>query len=237
MAFKSIAEYNDDRYHGMFMLRNDKDSADVIFMYRNINDVLVANTHYIKSSNYNGYAHCLDHGCPACEKGIRIQPKLFVPLYVIENDEIQFWDRSIKFDQVLNNDVFSKFPNPSDYVFKITRNGASGDINTRYSIQAIGKNSMLSYDEILEHLHVKMPDYFETICKTWTMDEYQENLTTSSATSVDIDAMPEYKLSPRASVANPVEIPDLAEISSLDDIESASEASNSESIEIDDVDF
>ena len=218
MAFKSISEYNDDRYHGMFMLKNDKDYADVIFLYRNINDVLVANTHYIKSSNYNGYVHCLGFGCPACEKEIRIQPKLFVPLYVIESDDIQFWDRSIKFNQILDSEVFSKYPNPSEYVFRITRNGAAGDINTRYSIVGIGKNGMLSYDEILKHKDVKMPDYFDTICKEWSVDDFNENLSSSTSTSVDIDSMPEYKLSPRVSTSSnsTVELPDLPDITEPD---------------------
>ena len=35
MAFKSVEAYNNDRYNGMFILQNDGDYADVIFMYRN----------------------------------------------------------------------------------------------------------------------------------------------------------------------------------------------------------
>lgn len=58
MGFKSVKSYNDARYGGMFLLKNDGDYADVIFMYQDIEDVLVADTHYIKSPDYSGYVHC-----------------------------------------------------------------------------------------------------------------------------------------------------------------------------------
>lgn len=211
MAFKSLSEYNNDRYGGMFLLKNDGDSADVIFMYRSIEDVLVADTHYIKSDKYNGYVQCLGGGsCPACSKGIRVQPKLFIPVYVLSSEEILFWDRSIRFQQTMENDVFSKFDNPSEFVFRITRRGAAGDINTRYSIQAIAKNTVITYDEILAKCNATMPDYYNTICKDWTAEDYDSHLTPSPSNSIDADMMPEYKLSPRGN-SNPVVLPQLAD--------------------------
>ena len=83
MGFKSVTSYNEEKFNGLFLLRNDGDSADVIFLDRNIDDVLVADTHYVKSADYSGYVHCCGKGCPACAKGIRIQTKLFIPLYNI----------------------------------------------------------------------------------------------------------------------------------------------------------
>jgi len=221
MAFKSITEYNNERYSGMFLLKNDGDSADVIFMYKSIQDVLMCDTHYIKSENHSGYVQCLgSRSCPACERNIRVQPKLFIPLYVIESNTILFWDRSIRFQQQLENDVFSKFPNPSEFVFRITRHGAAGDINTRYSIQAIGKNNVLDYEGILSKLDVEFPEYYNSICKDWTSQDYNEHLSaTSSNASVDVDSMPEYKLSPRK-LTQVSEMPDILESSLESDIAS-----------------
>ena len=213
MAFKSIADYNNDRYSGMFMLRNDGDSADVVIMYNNIpNDVMVVDAHYIKSDSYSGYVQCLGpKTCPACAKGIRVQPKLFVPLYVIDSDQILFWDRSVRFQQQLDNDVFSKFANPSDFVFRITRHGLAGDINTRYSIVAVGKNDAFKYADICKKLDAEFPEYYNTICKDWSSSDYNEHLAPTSAANIDIDSMPEYKLSPRPT-ATEVELPNISEI-------------------------
>ena len=69
MAFKTVESYNEARFGGFFLLRNDGDFADVVFMYRNKDDVLVADTHYVKGSDYSGYVHCCGRGCPACSKG------------------------------------------------------------------------------------------------------------------------------------------------------------------------
>ena len=215
MAFKSMTEYNEERYGDMFMLRNDGDSADVIFMYPSRNDVMMVESHYIKSDKYSGYTQCLGQRiCPACEQGIRIQNKLFIPLYVIDSDQILFWDRNTRFFQQLDNDVFSKFANPTEFVFRITRRGTAGDINTRYEIQAVAKNNVdeMSYDAILAKLNVTFPDYYNTICADWSEEEYKEHLGGCNA-QVDVDSMPEYKISPRG-VSAVVDVPDLSSLTS-----------------------
>ena len=91
MAFKKVNDYNQEKFGGLFLLRNNGDYADVIFMYRSVDDVLVADTHYIKSADYSGYVHCQGRNCPACAKGIRVQTKLFIPMYNITDNELQFW--------------------------------------------------------------------------------------------------------------------------------------------------
>lgn len=171
MAFKSVQSYNEERFGGFFLLRNDGDYADVIFLYQGVEDVLVADVHYIKSPDYSGYVHCCGKGCPACAKGIRTQTKLFIPVYNIAANEIQFFDRTMKFEPQLQHEVFSKYPNPSEYVFRITRHGAAGDVNTVYSIQATAKNSQMPYAQILSQHNAVMPDYYNTVCRDITAGE------------------------------------------------------------------
>lgn len=171
MAFKSVKSYNEERFGGYFLLRNDGDYADVIFLYQGVEDVLVADVHYIKSPDYSGYVHCCGKGCPACAKGIRTQTKLFIPLYNIAAQEIQFFDRTMKFEPQLQQDVFAKYPNPSEYVFRISRHGGAGDVNTTYSIQAIGKNSQMPYAQILVQKNATMPEYYNTVCRDITAFE------------------------------------------------------------------
>lgn len=174
MGFKSMNSYNDEKYGNFFRLQNDGDCADVIFLYRNTGDVMMADTHYIMSNQYSGYATCSGKGCPACGKGVRIQSKLFVPLFVLGTsdpngmtDRIQFWDRTLRFQPQLLNDVFRGYPNPSEYVFRITRHGVARDINTTYDIRAIRPNTdpATSYDAICSRFGITFPDHFNLICK------------------------------------------------------------------------
>lgn len=213
MAFKSVKQYNEERYGGFFLLRNDGDYADVIFLYQKVDDVLVADTHYIKSANYSGYVHCCGRGCPACEKNIRVQTKLFIPLYNINEREIQFFDRSIRFENQLSQDVFSKFANPSEYVFRITRHGSAGDVNTTYSIVAVGKNTYMSYNEILAANHTSLPEYYSTVCRDIGSAELSDMLNASAVP----EAAPtvDYVPTPRVNVAAPAaEYPQAATVES-----------------------
>lgn len=168
MGFKSMETYDEERYSGMFRLVNDGDYEDVIIMYQNRKDVLEADVHYLKSSDFSGYVHCLGKGCPACAKDIRVQAKLFVPFYVLSKKQILYFDRSIKFMSVLDN-VFRNYPNPSEYVFRITRRGAANSVDTTYDIVAVGKNNFTTYAQILADLHTSMPEDYSQICKDYDM--------------------------------------------------------------------
>lgn len=198
MAFKSVEQFNEDRYRGKFILEDDGKSADVIFLFRSKADMLQADAHYIKSSDYSGYVHCCGKGCPACALKkpdgsllIRLQSKLFIPLYNIEKDEIEFWDRNMTFEQQFSKAVFEHYANPSEYVFKITRHGEYKDINTRYDIVAVGKNVVATYDQILAKFNAKMPDYYETIIKEYSISELTEILNSQdSAPMVEQDYIP-----------------------------------------------
>lgn len=176
MAFKSAKSYNEERYGGFFLLRNDGDYADVIFLYQNVEDVLVADVHYLKSNDYSGYVHCCGKGCPACQKGIRTQTKLFIPVYNIMTQKIEYFDRTMKFEPQLQQDVFARFPNPSEYVFRIVRHGAAGSMDTTYEITAVGSNSAMPYGKILADNGITMPEHYNTICRDVTPAEMQKML-------------------------------------------------------------
>lgn len=224
MAFKSMEQFNEEKYGNFLILPNDNDYADVIFLYRSKADVLMADVHWIKSDSYSGYAHCCGAGCPACAyptkdgKGIRLDNKLFIPLYNVTAGKIQFWDRSTRFDVQLARDVFDRFPNPSEYVFRITRHGEAGDRNTRYEIKAVGKNTSMPYDKVLADFNVQLPDYYSTVVKEMSIAEMSLLLSTpaeSAMTAVPRDAyVPAPSMTiPAPQIANnfdvPADIPDL----------------------------
>jgi len=207
MAFKTLEEFNESRYGGMFRLINDRDYADVIFLYQKYTDVLQGDTHYIKSDIYDGYVHCLGRstGCPACAKNIKVQPKVFIPMYVISiNDvmvgEIQYFDRTPSFEPQIRSDIFDRYSNPSEFIFRITRNGLPRDVNTKYNIMAIGNNAVKSYAEILADNNTSMPAHYEHVCKSVdaaTLQSYLVGPVTNYSTPSEL---PNYNITPRVSV-------------------------------------
>lgn len=201
MAFKSMTQYNDERYKNFFLLKDDGDYADVIFLYTRPEDVLMADVHYIKSDDYSGYVHCCGKGCPACEKGIYIQNKLFIPVYNLNTKQVEFFDRSVRFWNVLERSVFANFSNPSEYVFRITRHGKSGEQSTYYDISLLGAVNGTSYEEILKSNNVTFPDYYNNICKEVTTSELSDMLNNRTSRP-DSGNMPSYTVTPRAFPGN-----------------------------------
>lgn len=222
MGFKKASEFNSARYGNKFILQNDGDSADVVFLYRSEDDILIADAHYIKSNSYNGYVHCCEAGCPACAKNIRVQQKLFIPLYNVSSERIEFWDRTPIILPQLTKDIFRNYPNPSEYVFRITRHGESGDRGTRYQIVAVGRNTQ-SYDKLLSNLGAVMPDYYENIIKDASAADISKWLesTTTTYGGGNSDSLPEYTPTPRVPItttANPVDDV-LSGLDKIDDFE------------------
>lgn len=210
MAFKSVDQYNEERFKNLFMLRNDKDYADVIFLYQSVRDCLIADTHYLKSANYDGYVHCCGNGCPACQKGIRVQTKLFIPLFNLNTNQVEFWDRTPRFEPQLQNDVFAKFANPSEYIFRITRNGVARDVNTTYSITPIAKNNVKSYAQILVDNNIQMPDYYNNVCRELSPIEMQSMLVDTDKPLGDYAGASGngYGAVPRGAATQPATIPE-----------------------------
>lgn len=228
MAFKTMAEHNKERgYDNYFMLRNDKEAAEVVILYRHPSDVLLADAHYIKTSEYTGYVHCLGPGCPACGRKIPVRTKLFIPIYNIGTDNIEFWDRSTFFENQLNQDVFNRYPNPSEFVFRIIRHGAARSVDTTYEIRAIGKNTDYTYDSILAKFNARVPDVYDKVIREFssgalelmlspTTSDYSSGNSYSSnssyATSTDL---PNYQVTPRA----PYQAPSALSIDDIDSLE------------------
>lgn len=200
MAFQSAEERTAEIYKNKFHLDNDGDSADVIIMYQKSHDALIGDMHYVKSPDYSGYVHCLGRGCPVCAKGIRIQTKLFIPFYNINAEEIQFFDRSNYFQPQLFNDVFSKYPNPSEYVFRITRHGMAGSTDTKYSITAIARNTVKTFDQICSEQHATFPEFYSAITRQMTAPELSALLSESGTNAAPPAAS--YEVRPRGGSYN-----------------------------------
>ena len=212
MAFKSFSQYQEDKNGEFFVLPNNGDYADVVFLYRSAEEVLVADVHYLSTATYNGYVHCCgrNNGCPACNyptqsgRGIQVQNKLFIPLYNMTKGKVEYWDRSTFFESVLHDDVFKNYPNPSEIVFRITRNGAPNDRNTRYKIDPIGRNVSFPYEKIMATFNLSFPDSYSVICKEMSVAEMAAALNSSGAAASSLNEY-SYTPVPRGQATAPTE--------------------------------
>lgn len=166
---RRFVDIEEEVKHNYFRLSYDGDYADVIFLYQSIDDMLVHDVHYIKSPSYTGYSKCTGEDCPECKAGNKLLYKIFVPLYNVAEDRIQFWERSKLFGSIASRDIFDKFPNPSDFVFRITRHGELGDFNTSYEIRAVAKNTLYGprdgYQGLLDKFNVSFPEHYSSIIR------------------------------------------------------------------------
>lgn len=209
MAFKKFSQYTEEKNGVFFTLPNDGDFADVVFLYQSPDDAMIADVHYLSTPNYKGYAHCLEQGCPACSyptkdgRGIRKDEKLFIPLYNHTKGKIEFWERGPRFmQQVLEPSVFRNYPNPSEYVFRITRHGAAFDTNTRYDVRALSRNTAYPFEKICADFGLSFPDSYSQVCKEMTVQEMSNALNTVGSGSGELG---EYDFTPRPRVSAPLD--------------------------------
>lgn len=148
-----------DRYGGQggggyFRLANDKDIAQVRFLYNSIEDVEGFAVHEIEIDGKKRYVNCLrEYGdpmsvCPFCADGKYTQVKYFVPLYNLDTQRVETWERGKQFGQKLSS-MCARYPKLVSKVFEIERNGKAGDQQTRYEIYPIdGDSAELSDFEV-----------------------------------------------------------------------------------------
>lgn len=139
-----------DRYGGnggagYFSLKNDGDVAKVRFLYNSIDDVEGFAVHQIELDGKKRYVNCLREynqpidTCPFCRERKFTQAKLFIPLYNIDEDKIQVWERGKKFFSKISS-ICSRYPNVVSHVFEVERNGKKGETTTTYEIYEVDKD-------------------------------------------------------------------------------------------------
>ena len=131
---------------GFFSLKNDKDTARVRFLYDSIDDVEGLAVHQIEVGDKKRYVNCLrEYGdpvdaCPLCANKQFVTAKYFVPLYNIDEERIQTWERGKKFGAKLSS-LCSRYPHLVSHTFEIERNGKAGDTQTTYEIYETGDDN------------------------------------------------------------------------------------------------
>lgn len=131
---------------GYFSLKNDKDVASVRFLYDSIEDVQGYAVHEVEIDGKKRYVNCLrEYGqpmdvCPFCAAKMFVTAKYFIPIYNIDEDRMQTWERGKKFGNKLSS-ICARYPHLVSHTFEIERNGKQGDQGTTYEIYETGSDN------------------------------------------------------------------------------------------------
>lgn len=128
-----------------FQLKDDGDTAKVHILGDSMNDFPGYSVHRVPIGDGYRYVNCLREAgdpvsvCPMCAEGkhnpevSKIIAKVFIPLYNVETDTIQIWDRGKAFYKKLAS-YCAHTPNMSKAVTEIERCGKKGDTKTDYNL-------------------------------------------------------------------------------------------------------
>lgn len=143
---------------GFFKLRDDKDEALVRFNVASLDELQFATVHQLSAATKWMKVSCLNEvgsysdNCPLCKKVAegdtsigKAAKKVYVQLLVSYKDKAtgQFstaipviWEKPAGFSREIAN-LLRDYGSLKEHVFKVTRNGAAGDMKTTYSVAYI----------------------------------------------------------------------------------------------------
>lgn len=151
VRYDEIDKYGGQGGAGFFSLKDDGDTARVRFMYNGIDSVEAYAVHQVEGDDgRKRYVNCLREyrepldACPFCRERKPTQVKLFVPIYNVDEDKVQLWERGKKFVQKMTS-LCGRYSNSETplcaHEFDIERKGKKGDTSTTYEIYEVDKDN------------------------------------------------------------------------------------------------
>ena len=154
-----IEQYGGSGGGGDFSLKDDGDTARVRFMYNDINDVEGYAVHEVEIDGKKRYVNCLREynspidDCPFCRERKRQVAKIFVPIYNVDTDRVQVWERGKKFISEISGLIarYSSADTPfCSQVFEIERQGKKGSTSTQYGKYPVDRPDGTTLDDLPE---------------------------------------------------------------------------------------
>ena len=131
---------------GFFSLKDDGDEAQVRILLNKLEDMedgfmYACHSVPVEGSKYGRDVACLrNYGdpvdkCPLCANGYKVNAKLFIPLYNVDTDEVQLWNRGKGFMSKFST-FCSRYSKPSivSHLVTIHRTGEAGSMQTTYEL-------------------------------------------------------------------------------------------------------
>ena len=168
--------YGSNGSGSFFVLKDDRDTAKVRFLYNTIDDIEGYALHKVKLGDKDRYVNCLRNYndpidmCPLCQAQYKVVPRLFLKLYNEDAGECQIWERGKSYFQNMSS-LASRYNPLCNEVVEIERNGKKGDKQTQYQFYP-SENSEVNLDDydcpeplgtiILDKTAEEMLDYLNT---------------------------------------------------------------------------
>ena len=142
------ANYGGQGGGGFFGISNDKEVKQVRFLYNNEDDIEGFSVHTVEVNGKQRYVNCLRSykdpidDCPFCRQQMKTQVKLFIPVYNINEDQVQIWDRGKKMFEKMSSlcSHYAVKDNLVNHTFEVERHGKPKDTATTYEIYETGSD-------------------------------------------------------------------------------------------------
>lgn len=151
ISLQNAGKYSTGGSNDFFTLQDDGDVARVRFLYEDPEgeDVDYYVVHEVEIDGKKRYVACLaidDEGqvhpedCPLCQAGYKRVEKLFLQLYVEDEDKVKTWDRGKTFvPKILT--YINRYGSLVSQPIEIERRGKKGDTNTTYELFPLEKDN------------------------------------------------------------------------------------------------
>lgn len=148
--------YGSQGNSGFFSIDTNRGKKKIRIMYDSVDDINAMSVHKVKVNGKDRYVNCLRayddplDKCPFCGKH-PLQVRLFIPIYDIESDTVQIWDRGRtmipKMTSIAEN--YAEEQPLVSTIFEVQRIGEPGDKNTTYEFFS-KKTDDTTFDDLPE---------------------------------------------------------------------------------------
>lgn len=175
-----------DKYGGSgsgrsyFSLKDDGDTAQIHLLGDDMKDFPGYAVHRVPIGDGFRYVNCLREAgqpvdvCPFCAEGkhspdiSKVWAKLFIPIYNIDADEVQIWERGKNFFRELAQ-YCAHTPHASEAITEVTRSGKKGDTSTTYRLYEMKEKD--NFD--IENVRDEIPEIIGTIVLDKTAEDME----------------------------------------------------------------
>ena len=175
-GYNDVDNYGNNSNGAFFTLKDDKDTAQVRFLYESVDDIDGYSVHEVEVNGKRRYVNCIRNYndpidmCPLCREGYKVIPKMFIKLYNINANECQIWERGKGYFQKISS-LSARYNPLCNEIIEIERNGVKGDMKTSYSFYPI-ENSEFDINS------VEVPEPLGTIILDKNADDMEDYLRT-----------------------------------------------------------
>lgn len=193
MSMNNSGKFASSGNNDFFFLADDGDLARVRLLYDQPDgsDMDYYLVHEVEVDGKKRYVACNalsedgnsihTENCPLCSAGYKRLEKLFLQVYVEDEDAVKTWDRGRNFVQKIQTYI-NRYGSLVNYPIEIERKGKSGDSNTTYELFVMENDGSTLEDfpekqELLGSFIIEATedDMYGMIDGTYTLDDGNNN--------------------------------------------------------------